>query len=140
LVDVDAITQAVLVIELVYLLDHMLGILFVWLILRLAQQVHVVLLLACQLPLLIGTQALSFGVLHVRDLIEKLMIGVLLLLHDVIDVLRMELLGIERSHLLVKCHAIGQSLMIRLHIMVLYVKSLAFTFRQLIELVFAHLI
>ena len=99
-----------------------------------------VLLLACQLPLLIGTQALSFGVLHVRDLIEKLMIGVLLLLHDVIDVLRMELLGIKRSHLLVKCHAIGQSLMICLKIMVLYVKSLAFTFRQLIELVFAHLI
>ena len=65
LVDVDAVTQAVLVIELVYLLDHMLGILFVWLMLRLAQQVHVVLLLACQLPLLIGTQALSFGVLHV---------------------------------------------------------------------------
>ena len=64
------------------------------------------------------------------------MIGILLLLHDVIDVLRMELLGIERSHLLVKCHAIGQSLMI----VVLDVKSLAFTFRKLIELVFAHLI
>jgi len=69
------------------------------------------------------------------------MIGVLLLLHDVIDVLRMELLGIKRSHLLVKCHTIGQSLMIlMLMIVVLYVKSLAFTFRQLIELVFAHLI
>lgn len=64
------------------------------------------------------------------------MIGVLLLLYDVIDVLRMELLGIKRSHLLVKCHTIGQSLMV----VVLYVKSLAFTFRQLIELVFAHLI
>jgi hypothetical protein len=64
------------------------------------------------------------------------MIGVLLLLYDVVDVLRMELLGIKRSHLLVKCHAIGQSLMI----VILDVKSLAFTFRQLIELVFAHLI
>ena len=64
------------------------------------------------------------------------MIGILLLLHDVIDVLRMELLGIKRSHLLVKCHTVGQSLVI----LVLYVKSLAFTFRQLIELVFAHLI
>ena len=64
------------------------------------------------------------------------MIGVLLLLYDVVDVLRMELLGIKRSHLLVKCHTIGQSLMI----LILDVKSLAFTFRQLIELVFAHLI
>ena len=72
------------------------------------------------------------------------MIGVLLLLHDVIDVLRMKLLGIERSHLLVKRHAIGQSWMILwmicLNIMVLHVKSLAFAFRQLIELVFSHLI
>ena len=64
------------------------------------------------------------------------MIGVLLLLHDVVDILRMELLRIKCSHLLFKCHTVGQSLMI----VVLDVKSLAFTFRQLIELVFAHLI
>lgn len=68
------------------------------------------------------------------------MVGVLLLLHDVIDVLRMELLGIKRSHLLVKCHTIGQSLIVLIMILALYVKSLAFTFRQLIELVFAHLV
>jgi hypothetical protein len=67
-------------------------------------------------------------------------IGVLLLFYDVIDVLRMELLRVKRSHLLIECHAIGQSWMIIWMILVLYLKSFAFTFRQLIELVFAHLI
>ena len=55
LVHVHAITQTILVVQLVYLLNHMVSILLVWLMLRLAQQVHMVLLLACQLPLLVGT-------------------------------------------------------------------------------------